>query len=667
MAATTTTTTTTTAAAAMEAEILKRNTDCVYFLASPLTCKKGSECEYRHSDIARLNPRDCWYWLSGNCLNPTCAFRHPPLEGLTETSSNSVHVAHHSVVATSKTNVPCYFYFNTCCMKGDQCPFSHVMDDVSHGRKFPKTATPEATSSHLVVNKTCTENDTGPSSVEIPENPADGTSKEPITVTQAKVVIADTAPNNISEEASHSHESPGSSNPDYEKPIIKSPDNPSPEDKYINRREDSFSERSSEELVENPKESEEWWESSPGFDVLVDDGSEQLAYEDDVDYLQVRERESERLHNHLMHFDYEDSTAYDSMDFPDAGFMYDHSLYDAYEHFNDGYAPDYAGRIPEPSGERMLEPMLHRKRRSPQREWGAERGRVDLRDHLRKRRRVDTCLVSRNSRKHHPSHTKSTSQKHLGIPGMHLTYQDRLTSELRRELRRNNIRSSRSERESALDESCRREGRLGYPYFSRSIVPSRNSEMQPTLDENHRRFGRLGYRDFARPIVHPWRRENRGKRGRRDRQHSLPQVLAIEELRPMQMPVASSNGPRRLSQLRDEKRNVHAGRYGSENHVPRQLKGALSTDFEGPKSLSELLKDKKKFTSVSDSWNESATDYEATYQPKRSVINGYPDEETEVYHRSAANRLDGCYKSDFSHNAEEDDDDLARKVARILA
>lgn len=38
---------------------------------------QGSDCEYRHSEIARLNPRGCWYWLSGNCLNPTCAFRHP--------------------------------------------------------------------------------------------------------------------------------------------------------------------------------------------------------------------------------------------------------------------------------------------------------------------------------------------------------------------------------------------------------------------------------------------------------------------------------------------------------------------------------------------------------------------------------------------------------------
>ena len=39
--------------------------------------EQGNECEYRHSEYARVNPRDCRYWLSGNCLNPKCPFRHP--------------------------------------------------------------------------------------------------------------------------------------------------------------------------------------------------------------------------------------------------------------------------------------------------------------------------------------------------------------------------------------------------------------------------------------------------------------------------------------------------------------------------------------------------------------------------------------------------------------
>jgi hypothetical protein len=38
---------------------------------------QGSECEYRHSEYARVNPRDCYFWLNGNCMNPKCGFRHP--------------------------------------------------------------------------------------------------------------------------------------------------------------------------------------------------------------------------------------------------------------------------------------------------------------------------------------------------------------------------------------------------------------------------------------------------------------------------------------------------------------------------------------------------------------------------------------------------------------
>ncbi|KAK9268866.1 hypothetical protein L1049_000631 [Liquidambar formosana] len=125
----------------MDEELQKRNTDCVYFLASPLTCKKGLECEYRHSETARLNPRDCWYWLAGKCLNPTCAFRHPPLDVRTsEESSESAPLPYQVSVPVIKTNVPCYFYFNGFCNKGDKCSFLHGPDGSSSVGKSLKTA-----------------------------------------------------------------------------------------------------------------------------------------------------------------------------------------------------------------------------------------------------------------------------------------------------------------------------------------------------------------------------------------------------------------------------------------------------------------------------------------------------------------------------------------------
>ncbi|KAL0326758.1 UNVERIFIED_CONTAM: Zinc finger CCCH domain-containing protein 17 [Sesamum angustifolium] len=139
-----------------EEEALKRNTDCVYFLASPLTCKKGSECEYRHSDIARVNPRDCWFWLHGNCLNPKCGFRHPPLDGLlgaqipTPTGASApvsqavtapTPTPHVPNASTKQGGVPCIFFQKGHCLKGDWCPFLHIPNSLNNkASQAPGTA-----------------------------------------------------------------------------------------------------------------------------------------------------------------------------------------------------------------------------------------------------------------------------------------------------------------------------------------------------------------------------------------------------------------------------------------------------------------------------------------------------------------------------------------------
>ncbi|XP_078448506.1 CCCH-type zinc finger family protein [Wolffia australiana] len=104
-------------------EAVKKNIDCIYFLASPLTCKKGSECEFRHAEAARANPRDCWYWLNGNCLNPKCLFRHPPLESTFPVIPDQTSATAH--LSGGKLKTPCYYFQKGCCLKGDKCPFSH--------------------------------------------------------------------------------------------------------------------------------------------------------------------------------------------------------------------------------------------------------------------------------------------------------------------------------------------------------------------------------------------------------------------------------------------------------------------------------------------------------------------------------------------------------------
>ncbi|XP_010513985.1 PREDICTED: zinc finger CCCH domain-containing protein 17-like [Camelina sativa] len=147
-----------------EEEALKWNTDCVYFLASPLTCKKGPECEYRHSEYARMNPRDCYYWLNGNCMNPKCGFRHPPLEGLLGNQggahAGSVQPSHATAQnpGVAKQPVPCVFFQKGMCVKGDMCSFLHTPNPAAYKKQHPVEAKP---ATDPQISKKPAENNTG--------------------------------------------------------------------------------------------------------------------------------------------------------------------------------------------------------------------------------------------------------------------------------------------------------------------------------------------------------------------------------------------------------------------------------------------------------------------------------------------------------------------------
>ncbi|KAL4563984.1 hypothetical protein LXL04_028033 [Taraxacum kok-saghyz] len=161
-----------------EEELQKRFTDCVYFLASPLTCKKGIECEYRHSEIARLNPRDCWYWLGGCCFNPDCAFRHPPLEGFKEAYHEPSNLNIPPALPTDKShksNIPCYFYSKGFCNKGDKCSFLHGHADVIPPLKPSKPTSMVNNIPLLSEKKSSAESQTGSPPVKPHPNPSEPT------------------------------------------------------------------------------------------------------------------------------------------------------------------------------------------------------------------------------------------------------------------------------------------------------------------------------------------------------------------------------------------------------------------------------------------------------------------------------------------------------------
>ncbi|KAM7250506.1 hypothetical protein ACFE04_022389 [Oxalis oulophora] len=243
-------------------EALKRNTDCVYFLASPLTCKKGSECEYRHSDYVRLNPRDCYYWLNGNCLNPKCGFRHPPLDGLigTQAASGSVVAPPQPAVAlpiplvaynSGKQGVACHFFQKGQCIKGDKCPFSHGPPN-HFGNKSSQATPPPAHEKKISVGlqKCSTEERKVP---------------PPKAALEVKL-----APRTETDPSRNVQPLPRKEVPRYRAPIVSSVGNSNLVTRS-NRTENAYD---GDELLR---------ETSPGFDVLVDDelrGSDYYQGED---------------------------------------------------------------------------------------------------------------------------------------------------------------------------------------------------------------------------------------------------------------------------------------------------------------------------------------------------------------------------------------------------
>ncbi|CAL1359285.1 unnamed protein product [Linum trigynum] len=285
----------------MEEELQKRNTDCVYFLASPLTCKKGAECDYRHSEMARLNPRDCWFWLSGTCLNPTCAFRHPPLEKPAEASSESGPAPSQPPQQSNKTSVPCYFHFQGYCSKGEKCTFSHSPDVSSI--PTAKTLKPPPPTNNSVVHPADSNNKTlsGTKAASVPAPKAQN--NIPLATHQKPSVPKDVVPKSSSLQISAPHGDPAG--------VLESSDTLLPSESY--NEAGSYmgaADQDSEENIDGHVEPEERWESSPGFDVLVDNDEEaedqNLCYENEQEYMVSLNREEGReLDSNLPFVEYE--------------------------------------------------------------------------------------------------------------------------------------------------------------------------------------------------------------------------------------------------------------------------------------------------------------------------------------------------------------------------
>ncbi|KAJ8770005.1 hypothetical protein K2173_009088 [Erythroxylum novogranatense] len=370
-----------------EEEALKRNTDCVYFLASPLTCKKGSECEYRHSEYARVNPRDCYYWLNGNCLNPKCGFRHPPLDSLFGSQAAApvgsslpppqtvAAPATHTPYNSAKHAVPCIFFQKGLCLKGDRCAFSHGPN--TSGNKVSETNA-AASSSEVQIKgkgfggrqKFTQEKNILSKAVDLPlEAKTASTAGVAPPRTNMDVERNSLQPNLADDEV-----------PRYKAMITQIVHgNPSRSNRLHS------SDVADDQSFQNGKDYDDLLrESSPGFDVLVDD---ELR---DSDYYHGEDPEGRNL-NSVDEYELGQTDDYGPMSNIDQETYHGPRGYDSFDHMQgqDAWGKNRA------SSERMLGAPAHLKRRGYGKAHSPEQiDESDLRYRLSKFRRVSNGLRS---------------------------------------------------------------------------------------------------------------------------------------------------------------------------------------------------------------------------------------------------------------------------------
>ncbi|KAM7487868.1 hypothetical protein LguiB_025352 [Lonicera macranthoides] len=559
-----------------EEEALKKNTDCVYFLASPLTCKKGSECEYRHSDIARVNPRDCWFWLNSHCLNPKCAFRHPPLDGLmgiqvpasvgpslASPQSAAAPVVHgHN---SGKQGVPCVFFQKGFCLKGDRCPFLHAPFSANKAGSTvvaaPVNEPPTLTKAFGGLEKPEQVQKVPQINVPKPVNPPP----------QGKPAIRfDTgfSRNGVSIDK---HVPPSGLN---DEPLRYRPTNipPATQGDSINRSNRVLQAHVSEgNSTPNAKDVDEFSrEPSPGFDVLVDDDLRDSDYYSNEDQFGRARGHDGRNLNPLNDYDIGRSADYNSMVDVDRELYHD---YDSFELLQGQYGwEDH--RL---SSERMLGGSSHLERRRYPRTDSPDRvEESDLRNLLAKQRRGGNGLRSvisrdRDNRGEDRNYRAPRRDTHH-LPPQESSVSSRLRGRIKMPGRSTspvNDHYSHSEREI---EKGRNRGRF--------------SPERPPITSHQ---GRLRDRIKVR-APDDFNNEGRNLLGSRMRRDAIINENNSTEF----------HGPRRLLELKVDKNNAESSdrqqvsdrqSLGKRKFPNQQSDGNLS--FEGPKPLSEILKRKR--------------------------------------------------------------------------
>ncbi|KAL9268892.1 Zinc finger CCCH domain-containing protein [Drosera capensis] len=497
-----------------EEEMLMRrsNTDC------------GLECEYRHSEMARLNPRDCWYWKHGNCLNPACGFQHPPLDVNNEVVVGAASFSHFSSVTPSKHNVPCYFYYSGYCNKGDRCTFLHDPDSSSSVKTKLNQETTDAPPASDAKTTVKTEPSLLPSKKDA--NPSDNSLK----INNEKMA----EPKDC---AGPDGDAPQSATTDTIKAdVLKQ----TAVDEYDVGVTELDSLSPSENLGETHEyfladqiKQEEWSEPS-----LVDGRSDGLASVGDDSYLEDLEENHDDLECEDMEYGYEDQMDADGKNLLDEtrlecnAYSVDELQLDIAE-----FSPPY---------------MPHEKKFLTMELPAAELSGVDLRHRLRNRRIHDHHLEMHASTRRNLPNLRARRSERLLKFGPPWQFYRRLASELER----NGVASPAWRNGAPISANRRRWST--YPWLDRYNY-RRSLEIASK---------RSAYNFSTRPF--------------------LKQKIHGED--------SFFTGPKGLVPIKVESGKAAEDGYSSEK--TRHSSRYIGSDFEGPKPLSELLREKNRAVSV---------------------------------------------------------------------
>ncbi|KAL9241722.1 hypothetical protein vseg_015798 [Gypsophila vaccaria] len=547
-------------------DLWKRCTDCVYFLASPLTCKKGSECEYRHSETARKNPKECWYWLNATCtMHANCVYRHPPLDVLVPPPnagnyagpSPSVPPSGQPFTSTpqnaAKQAVPCVFFQGGGCAKGYRCPYLHGPIPQANTKIQPVQATTAAKEAPMFKKSFAgPEKDSQPKMNTFIRNAAPEVEKPRLV--EGASTVKHYPPRGVIDETSNFRQTiaPPAGNGNFRSRAAPHRASSVDDQNHHNGRDVDDSLR----------------ESSPGFDVLVDTKLEEDEYYHDEDqYVRMRGHEGRRSGE----LDRERYVDYDSMADIDHDVYHGKRGYDEYDGLRDKYAREQRGV----SSER---PPVH-DRRGPYKPESADfmQNSSDLRHRLSKQQR-GTGLRSVVSPDYKPDHQSKD-----------LEYRNSRRDTRRSPTRVNSIGS-------------RLRGRINLP---RRSPPLSDRNTYRERDNRERNLGRFSP---SRPRLSSIRGRLRDRLGGRVQEDSYESRSVRSQGRDDFS--TRDNGdafvaPKRLSELRGNKHidNMNQQLTGRQSVPGGKLRDTVlggspriegDISFDGPKPLSEILKRKRK-------------------------------------------------------------------------